>query len=101
MGDWEFAIRNPAEEDGLKGWGPRFYAHFKAMLVSGSYNKRPTMSVWTGSENWSGISFANEEVVVQFTDPSYYRAYFTQFNKLWSGRATHRAGIQPTYGPRP
>jgi hypothetical protein len=99
MADWRFADRNPVEEDGLGGWGPRFYAHYKAMMVNGSYRRQPTRSVWTGSENWSGISFANEEIIVRFTDPAYYRAYFQQFGRLWSGRATHRAGIEPTGGP--
>jgi hypothetical protein len=99
MADWRFADRDPAEEDGLGGWGPRFYSHYKAMIVDGSYQKQPTTSVWTGSENWSGISFANEEIIVRFTDPGYYRAYFQQFRRLWSGRATHRAGIEPTGGP--
>jgi phosphatidylserine/phosphatidylglycerophosphate/cardiolipin synthase-like enzyme len=99
MADWSFAERLPEEEDGLKGWGPRFYAHYKAMIVDGSYQKEPTKSVWTGSENWSGISFANEEVIVHFTDPGYYQAYFKQFGKLWTGRATHKAGVEPTYGP--
>jgi hypothetical protein len=99
MGDWRFANRNPAEEDGLSGWGPRFYVHFKEMAVNGSFRGQPTKSVWTGSENWSAISFANEEVVVRFTDPGYYTAYTRQFGKLWRGRATHRAGIDPTGGP--
>jgi phosphatidylserine/phosphatidylglycerophosphate/cardiolipin synthase-like enzyme len=99
MADWRFAERIPAEEDGLGGWGPRFYAHYKAMMVSGSFNREPTKSVWTGSENWSGISFANEEIIVRFTEPRYFRAYFQQFNKLWRGRATHRAGIEPLNGP--
>jgi hypothetical protein len=99
MADWSFAHRDPATEDGLGGWGPRFYAHFKAMMVSGSYQLEPTTSVWTGSENWSGISFANEEVIMRFTAPSYYSAYLRQFGKLWNGRATHRAGLEPTYGP--
>lgn len=99
MADWMFAERIPEEEDGLGGWGPRFYAHYKAMIVNGSFHRQPTRSVWTGSENWSGISFANEEVVVHFTNPGYYRAYYQQFGKLWRGRATHKAGIEPTYGP--
>jgi hypothetical protein len=99
MADWSFAERVPEEEDGLKGFGPRFYAHYKAMIVSGSWSKQRTKSVWTGSENWSGISFANEEVIVKFSDPAYYNAYYAQFNKLWKGRATHKAGIEPTYGP--
>ncbi|MFI2706197.1 phospholipase D-like domain-containing protein, partial [Nocardioides sp. CER28] len=99
MGDWRFANRNPAEEDGLSGWGPRFYVHFKEMAVNGSFRGQPTKSVWTGSENWSPISFANEEVVVRFTDPAYYTAYTRQFRNLWRGRATHRPGIDPTGGP--
>jgi hypothetical protein len=69
------------------------------MIVNGSFQRQPTRSVWTGSENWSAISFANEEVVVHFTNPGYYRAYYQQFGKLLRGRATHRAGIEPTYGP--
>jgi phosphatidylserine/phosphatidylglycerophosphate/cardiolipin synthase-like enzyme len=99
MADWSFAERIPEEEDGLGGWGPRFYAHFKTMMVNGSYNKSPTKSVWAGSENWSGISFANEEIIVRFDNPRYYRGYYRQFGKLWRGRATHRAGLEPTYGP--
>jgi hypothetical protein len=99
MADWSFAERLPEEEDGLAGWGPRFYAHYKAMIVSGSFGKEPTKSVWTGSENWSGISFANEEVVVRFTDPNYYQAYYKQFGKLWTGRATHKAGLEPLGNP--
>jgi phosphatidylserine/phosphatidylglycerophosphate/cardiolipin synthase-like enzyme len=100
MADWSFAQRDPAMEDGIGGWGPRFYAHYKEMAVDGSFEREPTKSVWTGSENWSGISFANEEIIVRFTDPGYYRAYNKQFNKLWRGRATHRASLEPTYGPR-
>jgi phosphatidylserine/phosphatidylglycerophosphate/cardiolipin synthase-like enzyme len=99
MADWSFAERLPEEEDGLSGWGPRFYAHYKAMIVSGSYDRQQTTSVWTGSENWSGISFANEEVIVRFTSLGYYQAYAQQFDKLWTGRATHRALLEPTYNP--
>lgn len=101
MADWMFAERVAENEDGLTGWGPRFYAHYKAMMVNGTYQGRSTTSVWTGSENWSGISFANEEVVMHFTSPGYYKAYLAQFGTLWSGRATHVAGIEPTYGPPP
>ena len=45
--DWHERI--PEEEDGLTGWGPRFYAHYKAMIVSGSYQKAPTKSVARGA----------------------------------------------------
>jgi len=99
MADWLFAERDPALEDGIGGYGPRFYSHFKLMTVDGSFDRQPTKSVWTGSENWTGISFANEEIVVRFTDPGYYRSYLREFNRMWRGRASHRPGIEPTYGP--
>ncbi|GAB7007791.1 hypothetical protein JCM18899A_52670 [Nocardioides sp. AN3] len=97
--DWEFAHRVAAEEDGISGWGPRFYAHLKFMAVNGRVGGRPTRSVWTGSENWDNLSFANEEVVLTINDNSVYRAYVDQWNSLWNGRGTHRMGIQPLKAP--
>jgi hypothetical protein len=97
--DWLFAERVAEKEDGISGWGPRFYSHHKFMAVNGVYAGRPTRTVWTGSENWSAISFANEEVVFTINDPSVYRAYLKRWRSMYHGRATHRMGIQPTYGP--
>lgn len=97
--DWLFAERVAEKEDGISGWGPRFYSHHKMMLVNGLYEGRPARTVWTGSENWSAISFANEEVVFTIRDTGVYRAYLKRWNQMWHGRATHRMGVQPTYGP--
>ena len=97
--DWLFAERVAEKEDGISGWGPRFYSHHKFMTVNGMYAGRPTRTVWTGSENWSAISFANEEVVLSISDLRVYRAYMKRWRTMYHGRATHRMGIQPTYGP--
>jgi hypothetical protein len=98
-GDWLFAERIAAQEDGISGWGPRFYSHLKFMAVNGVYKGEATKSVWTGSENWDSLSFANEEVVLTIHDDSVYRSYVDKWNSMWNGRATHKMGIQPLYGP--
>ena len=97
--DWLFAERVAEKEDGISGWGPRFYSHHKMMMVNGLYAGRPARTVWTGSENWSAISFANEEVVFTINSTSVYRAYLKRWRSMYHGRATHRMGMQPTYGP--
>jgi phosphatidylserine/phosphatidylglycerophosphate/cardiolipin synthase-like enzyme len=97
--DWLFTERDPLLEDGIGGFGPRFYSHLKVMALSGTYAGKPTRTVWTGSENWDALSFANEEVVLQVSDPAVYDAYARRFVQMWNGRATHRSGIEPTYGP--
>ncbi|MCZ4500712.1 MAG: Phosphatidylserine/phosphatidylglycerophosphate/cardiolipin synthase [Marmoricola sp.] len=97
--DWLFTERDPALEDGIGGYGPRFYAHYKVMALNGRFNGKPTMTVWTGSENWDSASFVNEEIVLRVNRKGAYRKYSAQFNKMWYSRATHRMGIKPTYGP--
>jgi phosphatidylserine/phosphatidylglycerophosphate/cardiolipin synthase-like enzyme len=97
--DWEFAQRNADEEDGISGWGPRFYSHLKFMAINGVFQGHPTRTVWTGSENWDGMSFANEEFVLTINDSSVYRAYLNRWNAMWKGRATHKMGIQPLRRP--
>lgn len=97
--DWLFNERDPAVEDGIGGYGPSFYSHYKVMALSGVYAGKPTKTVWTGSENWDGLSFANEEVVMQVSNPAVYGLYLARFATMWSGRATHRMGLEPTYGP--
>ncbi|MFI2708038.1 phospholipase D-like domain-containing protein, partial [Nocardioides sp. CER28] len=98
-GDWEFAERNADEEDGISGWGPRFYSHLKFMAINGRYAGHATRTVWTGSENWDTLSFANEEVVLTINDASVYRSYIDKWNGMWKGRATHKMGTQPLNAP--
>lgn len=98
-GDWAFAERVAAEEDGISGWGPRIYTHLKYMAINGTVKGRSVRSVTTGSENWDGLSMANEEVVLTLQDTATYRAYVRHWNGLWGGRATHRMGVQPLRAP--
>lgn len=97
--DWDFAERIAEEEDGISGFGPRFYSHLKFMAINGVYQGRPTRTVWTGSENWDALSFANEEFVLTINDSSVYRAYLNKWNAMWKGRATHTMGIKPLRRP--
>jgi phosphatidylserine/phosphatidylglycerophosphate/cardiolipin synthase-like enzyme len=99
-GDWEFAQRDAALEDGISGWGPRVYSHLKFFAINGTYAGRPTKTVWTGSENWDSLSFTNEEVVLTLNDASVYRSYVDRWNAMWSGKATHKMGVQPLVGPQ-
>jgi hypothetical protein len=69
------------------------------MAINGVYQGRATHTVWTGSENWDGMSFANEEFVLTINDTSVYRAYIDRWNAMWKGRATHRMGVQPLRAP--
>jgi len=97
--DWMFAERVASEEDGISGFGPRFYSHLKFMAINGTYSGAPTKTVWTGSENWDTISFDNEEVVLTINDASVYRSYIDRWNSMWYGKATHKMGIKPEEGP--
>ncbi|MFT4287867.1 phospholipase D-like domain-containing protein [Nocardioides sp.] len=100
-GDWMYAVRNPLTEDGLYGWGPLFYTHQKFMTLDGTWKGKSTKTVWTGSENWSAISFANEEVVITIHDDlDTYQKYFKHWNNLWSTNATHPIGYKPCFGPK-
>jgi hypothetical protein len=84
-------------------WGPRLYCHLKWLLVSGKYHHKNQAIVFAGSENWSGISFSNDEVTMQLTGPDFYKAYVGQFNHMWNTNATHAETGSETYGwpPKP
>lgn len=97
--DWMFNERDPLVEDGIGGYGPSFYSHYKVMALNGMFEGKPTKTVWTGSENWGAISFANEEVVLRVNNAKTYSVYAKQFNAMWKGRATHRMGLKPLHGP--
>ncbi|WGL51194.1 phospholipase D-like domain-containing protein [Nocardioides sp. BP30] len=90
--------------DGSKQvWGPRLYSHLKWMLISGKYNGVNQDIVFAGSENWSGISFSNDEVTLQLTGAAFYKAYLGQFNHMWTTNATHTETGREDYGwpPKP
>lgn len=101
-GAWNYGEKMAT--DGSKTvWGPRLYSHLKWMLVSGKYKNKNQDVVFAGSENWSGISFANDEVTLQLTGADYYKAYVGQFNHMWTTNATHTETGREDYGwpPKP
>ena len=69
------------------------------LAVNGTYRQKPTHTIWTGSKNWSTMSFRNDELTLQLNNIGIYRKYRDQFNKMWNGWETHRMGIRPTCGP--
>jgi phosphatidylserine/phosphatidylglycerophosphate/cardiolipin synthase-like enzyme len=75
-----------------------FYSHLKMMWVNGTYKDAPTRMVWTGSENWSEMSFKNDELCVGLTGPSTVQKYKDQFDYMWQNY-THKFGIHPLDRP--
>lgn len=59
------------------------YGHTKYMLLSGRYQGVSTWNVWTGSANWSDVSFNNDETTVRIPRRPAYRRYLHNFNRLW------------------
>lgn len=92
-----------ATDGSKKVWGPRLYCHLKWMLVSGKYAGANQDVVFAGSENWSGISFSNDEVTFQLTGADFYKAYLGNFNHMWNTNATHAETGNEDYGwpPKP
>lgn len=75
-----------------------FYSHLKVLTVNGTYHRKPTQTVWTGSENWSRMSFRNDELIMQINNRGVYRDYVDHFNFLWA-HGTHPLGVHPTTKP--
>ena len=48
-------------------------------------------AVWTGSENWSGVSFLNDELTLHLSGDTVHSKYVKHFNRLWN-RHTHPHG---------
>jgi len=71
------------------------FTHEKYMALDGTYGSHGTHSVWTGSENWSGMALRNDDVVVRIPLASAYRSYVRNFDFIWH-RHTHR--ISTHYG---
>jgi hypothetical protein len=75
-----------------------FYSHLKVLTVNGTYQDKSTKTLWTGSENWSPLSFKNDEITLQINKTKAYRAYVDRFDSLWS-RWTHEMGVKPVGRP--
>ena len=65
-----------------------FYSHLKAMTLDGTYRGKSVRTIWTGSENWSGVSFLNDELTLQLSGDTVHAKYVKHFNLLWN-RHTH------------
>lgn len=66
-----------------------FYSHLKVMMLNGTYEGESVRTVWTGSENWSSISFINDELILHMTGDKVYAKYMKHFTLLWN-RHTHK-----------
>jgi len=75
-----------------------FYSHLKVMALDGTYRGRSVRTVWTGSENWSGLSFKNDELILHLTADNVYEKYVEHFRLLWK-RYTHKHGVRPLNPP--
>lgn len=77
-----------------------FYSHLKVLTVNGTYGGKSVRTVWTGSENWSGTSFLNDELIIHMTSDKVYEKYLDRYRKLWN-RFTHPVGVHPENLPVP
>lgn len=76
-----------------------FYSHLKVMTLDGTYQGKSVRTVWTGSENWSRLSFANDELILHLTGDSVHAKYLKQFRLMWA-KYTHKHGVRPQGPPR-
>jgi hypothetical protein len=81
-------------------WVVNFYSHLKALAINGTLAGHPVHSVWTGSENWSSMSFRNDEIILRIDSARTYRTYAAWFDFMWN-HGTHKFGIKPAGKPRP
>jgi hypothetical protein len=81
-------------------WVVNFYSHLKVLAVNGNMSGKPVHSVWTGSENWSPMSFRNDELILRVDSVRNYRKYAAWFDFMWN-HGTHKLGVKPAGKPRP
>lgn len=62
------------------------FTHEKWMSLDGTWAGERQKVVWTGSENWSGLSFLNDEVTIKVPRASVHGAYQQHFEFLWNHR---------------
>lgn len=81
-------------------WVIDFYSHLKVLAINGNMSGKPVHSVWTGSENWSPMSFRNDELILRIDSASNYKKYAGWFDFMWN-HGTHKMGIKPLGKPKP
>jgi phosphatidylserine/phosphatidylglycerophosphate/cardiolipin synthase-like enzyme len=62
------------------------FTHEKWMALDGTFAGRRQKIVWTGSDNWSDLSYLNDEVTIMIPRASVHRAYQQHFEFLWNHR---------------
>jgi len=60
------------------------FTHEKWMTLNGGWNGQQQKIVWTGSENWSGLSFLNDEVTLKIPRGDVWAQYNAHFDFVWS-----------------
>ncbi len=90
--DWDYPPIDPDDPKAVRR--ANFYSHLKIVAVNGNIGGKPVKKVWTGSENWSGISFLNDELILEIDRARVYRKYVDHFNFVWR-RATHSFATKP------
>ena len=62
------------------------FTHEKWMALDGTWAGKRQKVVWTGSENWSGLSFLNDEVTIKIPRAGVHADYARHFEFLWKYR---------------
>ncbi|MGZ5417047.1 MAG: phospholipase D-like domain-containing protein [Nocardioides sp.] len=62
------------------------FTHEKWMALDGTWAGKRQKIVWTGSDNWSGLSFINDEVTIKIPRAGIHTAYRAHFEFLWNYR---------------
>lgn len=78
-----------------------FYSHLKVLAVNGNMSGKPVHSVWTGSENWSPMSFRNDEIILRINSTANYRTYISRFDFMWAHGSHSNYGLRPAGKPKP
>ena len=62
------------------------FTHEKWMSLDGTWNGSRQKIVWTGSENWSGLGYINDEVTIMIPRAGIHGAYARHFEFMWNNR---------------
>jgi hypothetical protein len=76
---------NPATGFGDTAWDR--FTHEKWMSLNGKWAGKQQKVVWTGSDNWSGLSFLNDEVTIKIPRASVWAQYNSHFDFVWNHRS--------------
>ena len=76
---------NPETGFGDTAWDR--FTHEKWMSLNGKWAGKQQKVVWTGSDNWSGLSFLNDEVTIKIPRASVWAQYNSHFDFVWNNRS--------------